>query len=156
MNKIALMIVALASALGLASGALAQQFKWVDKDGRLQYGDTPPPGAKAQRLRPPPGGAPAPSSSAAKKDGEKALSPEAAFQKRQKEAKELEDKAAKDRAEAETQRLNCMAAQSQVRQIQSGQRITGMNAAGERVFLDDSQRALELERAQKAVSESCK
>jgi hypothetical protein len=153
MKRIALLIVL----LGFTAGAYAQQFKWVDKDGRLQYGDVPPPGVKAQRLRPPPSGsAAAPSSSAAKKDGEKALSPEAAFQKRQKEAKELEDKAGKDRAEAETQRLNCMAAQSQVRQIQSGQRITGTNAAGERVFLDDSQRALELERAQKAVSESCK
>jgi hypothetical protein len=144
--------------MGFAASAAAQQFRWVDKDGRVQYGDTPPPGVKATRLKPPSGGSTsAPSSSApAKKDGEKALSPEASFQKRQKEAKELEDKAGKDRAEAETQRLNCMAAQSQVRQIQSGQRITGTNAAGERVFLDDSQRALELERAQKAVSESCK
>ena len=142
--------------MGFAAAASAQQFKWVDKDGRLQYGDVPPPGVKATRLKPPPAGSAPASSGAAQKDAGKKLSPEAEFQKRQKDAKELEDKAGKDRAEAETQRLNCMAAQSQVRQIQSGQRIAGMNAAGERVFLDDSQRALELERAQKAVSESCK
>ena len=142
--------------MGFAASAVAQQFRWVDKDGRVQYGDTPPPGVKATRMRPPPAGTATAPSSAAQKDAGKKLSPEAEFQKRQKDAKELEDKAAKDRAEAETQRLNCMAAQSQVRQIQSGQRIAGMNAAGERVFLDDSQRALELERAQKAVSESCK
>jgi hypothetical protein len=151
MKRIALIVL-----LGFTAGAYAQQFKWVDKDGRLQYGDVPPPGVKAQRLRPPPGGAPAPSSSAAKKDGEKAVSPEAAFQKRQKEAKEQDEKAAKDRADAEVLRANCNAAQAALRQIQSGQRIATMNAAGERVFLDDASRASEEQRAQRAVTENCK
>lgn len=143
--------------MGLAAGVAAQQFKWVDKDGRVQYGDTPPPGVKAQRLRPPPpGSSPAPSS-AAKKDGDKKpLSPEAAFQKRQKDAKEADEKAAKDRAEADTRKANCDAAQASLRQIQSGQRIATMNAAGERVFVDDAGRAREEERAQKAVAENCK
>jgi hypothetical protein len=151
MKRIALLIVV----LGFATVASAQQFRWVDKDGRVQYGDTPPPGAKATRLKPPPGGsAPAPAA-AAKKDG-KALSPEAAFQKRQKDAKEEEDKAAKERADADVRRGNCEAAQASLRQIQSGQRMMTMNAAGERVFLDDAARAREEERAQKAVSEQCK
>jgi hypothetical protein len=152
MKRIALLIVL----LGFAAGAYAQQFKWVDKDGRLQYGDVPPPGVKAQRLRPPPGGAPAPSSSAAKKGGEKALSPEAAFQKRQKETQEQEEKAARERGEADVRKANCDAAQAALRQIQSGQRIATMNSAGERVFLDDSARASEEARAQRAVSENCK
>jgi hypothetical protein len=142
--------------MGFAGAALAQQFRWVDKDGRVQYGDTPPPGVKATRLKPPPGGSvPAPAS-AAKKDAQKPLSPEAAFQKRQKEAKEEEDKSAKERADADARRGNCEAAQAGLRQIQSGQRITTTNAAGERVFLDDAARAREEERAQKIVSESCK
>jgi len=142
--------------MGFAAAAAAQQFKWVDKDGRLQYGDVPPPGVKAQRMRPPPqGSSPAPSSSAAKKDG-KALSPEAAFQKRQKETQEQDEKAAKERAEADVRKANCDAAQAGLRQIQSGQRIATMNSAGERVFLDDSARAAEEARAQRAVSENCK
>jgi hypothetical protein len=137
--------------MGFATAACAQQFRWVDKDGRVQYGDTPPPGVKTTRLRPPPGGsAPAPASAA-----KKPLSPEASFQKRQKDAKEEEDKAAKERT-AEVRRSNCEAAQASLRQIQSGQRMMTMNAAGERVFLDDAARAREEERAQKAVSESCK
>jgi hypothetical protein len=152
MKRTVLLIVV----LGFAAAASAQQFRWVDKDGRVQYGDTPPPGVKATRLKPPPGGsAPAPAA-AAKKDAQKPLSPEAAFQKRQKEAKEEEDKAAKGRAEADARRANCEAAQAGLRQIQSGQRMTTMNAAGERVYLDDAARAREEERAQKAVSESCK
>ena len=153
MNKLALLIIV----LGFTGGAFAQQYKWVDKDGRLQYGDVPPPGVKAQRLRPPPtGSAPAPSSTGAAKKDDKPLSPEAAFQKRQKETKEAEDKAAKERAEADLRRGNCEAAQAALRQIQSGQRMMTMNAQGERVFLDDSARAAEEARAQKAVSENCK
>lgn len=156
MKRTTLLIVVLGFALGFGSAASAQQFRWVDKDGRVQYGDTPPPGVKATRLKPPPGGsAPAPAA-AAKKDAQKPLSPEAAFQKRQKDAKEDEDKAAKERAEAGVRRSNCEAAQAALRQIQSGQRMMTMNAAGERVFLDDAARAREEERAQKAVSDSCK
>ena len=142
-------------AVGFAAGVSAQQFKWVDKDGRTQYGDTPPPGVKATRIKPPPAGsAPAPSSSA-KKD-ERPLSPEAAFQKRQKDAKDEADKAARERADAETRRSNCESAQANLRQLESGQRIATMNSAGERVFLDDAARAQQTERAQKAVAESCR
>lgn len=141
--------------MGIAAGVAAQQFRWVDKDGRVQYGDTPPPGVKATRLKPPSGGsAPAPATSA-KKD-EKPLSPEAAFQKRQKDAKDAADKAGKERADAEARRSNCDSAQANLRQLQSGQRIATMNSAGERVFLDDAARAQQVERAQQAVTENCK
>jgi hypothetical protein len=141
-------------ALGFAAAASAQQFRWVDKDGRVQYGDTPPPGVKATRLKPPPtGSAPAPAA-AAKKD-EKPLSPEAAYRKRQQEREEAEKKAAQEAKDAEAKRANCSAAQAQIRQIQSGQRITTTDAKGERGFMDDSQRAAELQRAQQAASEWC-
>ena len=41
--------------------ALAQQYTWVEKDGKLRYGDTPPPGVKATPLKGPSGpAAPAP------------------------------------------------------------------------------------------------
>ena len=77
MKTILLIIVAAI----FASAAWAQQYKWVDKDGKVRYGDTPPPGASVSRLKPPPPGvaspAPAPASEA-KKDGAKPLSPEAA------------------------------------------------------------------------------
>lgn len=141
--------------LGFAAGASAQQFRWIDKDGRVQYGDTPPPGVKATRLKPPPAGS-APAPAAAGKKDEKPLSPEAAYRKRQQEREEAEKKAAQEAKDAEAKRVNCTAAQAQVRQIQSGQRITSTNAAGERVYIDDAQRAQELERAQRGVSEWCK
>ena len=142
-------------AIGFAAAAAAQQFRWIDKDGRVQYGDVPPPGVKATRLKaPPPGPASAPSSGA-KKDGDKALSPDAAFRKRQQEREAEEKKAAQASADAELKRQNCDAAQAQLRGIQSGQRMSTTNAQGERVFLDDAQIAAERARAEQAVSSNC-
>ena len=160
MNR--LMVFAAAVSL-FCTAALAQQYKWVDSNGRVQYGDTPPPGAKATRLRPPPPGsapaapaAAAPAAAGKKDDGKKPLTPEEAFQKRQKDAAEAEQKAQKAAAEAETKRSNCEAAQSQVRGLQSGERMATTNAAGERVYMEDTQRAAELARAQKAAADWCK
>ena len=155
MQKVFIFLLVLGFALSFADGATAQQFRWTDKDGRVQYGDTPPPGVKATRLKPPPAGtAPAPSA-AAKKDAEKPLSPEAAFRKRQQEQAEADKKSAQASSEAATRRENCESAQASVRQIQSGQRISTVNAQGERVFLEDEQVARELSRAQQAVASNC-
>jgi hypothetical protein len=146
----------LALMIAYAAAASAQQYKWVDKDGKVRYGDVPPPGVKATPLKPPPRPAqqPAPAA-AAKKDAAKALSPEEAFKKRQQQQQEAEQKAAKDRAEADAKRANCEQAQASLRLIDSGQRVSTTNAAGERVFLEDDQIARERQRAQKAVSEWC-
>ena len=85
--------------------AAAAQYKWTDKDGRVQYGDYPPPGVKATRIKgpsgpssPPPAPASAPGSKDVGKDG-KPLSPEAAFRKRQQEQAEAEKKDADKQAQ---------------------------------------------------------
>lgn len=152
-----------AAALAVSATASAGVYKWVDKDGKVRYGDTPPPGVKATPLRtpkgPPPPSAeakkdPAAKDAAAKKD-DKPLTPEQAFQKRQKERAEAEQKAEKERAEADAKRENCASARSQLNTIQSGQRMTTTNAAGERSFMDEEQRARALQQAQKAVADWC-
>jgi hypothetical protein len=142
--------------MAFAAAASAQQYKWVDRDGKVRYGDVPPPGVKATPLKPPPAPPSGAVSAAKKGEKDKPLSPEAAFRKRQQEQQEQEQKAAKERAEAETKRVNCEQAQANLRTIDSGQRIARTNAAGERVFLEDDQIAKERERAQRAVSEWCK
>jgi hypothetical protein len=160
MNRVLVILAALA----FAAAASAQAYKWVDKDGKVRYGDTPPPGVKATPLKlpsgpkPPP---PPPSADAAKKDApakkdEKPLTPEQAFQKRQKERQEADEKAQKERAAAEENRQQCEIAQANLRTVQSGQRMSTTNAAGERIFMDDEARERALQNAQKAVSEWCK
>ena len=147
------LLVFFAAALLAASG-FAQQYKWVDKDGKVRYGDMPPPGVRATPLRPPSRATPPPAA-AGKKD-EKALTPEQAFQKRQKDQQEAAQKAEKERADAELSRVNCESARANLRQLQSGERVSTTNAAGERAYLDDAQRAKDTERVRKAVSDWCK
>ena len=144
-----------ASALCLAFGgvAQAQQYKWVDQNGKVQYGDVPPPGVKAQRLRPPPGGA-APAAKNAEK-GEKPLSPEAAYRKRQEDAQKERDKGAQAEQEAAAKRENCARAQESLRTLESGQRIARTDAKGERYYLEDAQVAQETARARQIAKESC-
>lgn len=148
MNRLLLIAVALA----FSAAAAAQTYKWVDKDGKVRYGDTPPPDAKVQRLKPPPSPAEAP---AAAPEGKKPLSPEAAFRKRQQEKADAEDKAAKERDLAERKRENCENAQARLRLLESGARITTANAQGEREFISDEARARDIERTRKVVAEAC-
>lgn len=135
-----------------AAAASAQQYKWVDKDGKVRYGDVPPPGVNAARLKPPPGPAPAP---AAKKDAGKALSPEAAFRKRQEEAQKDRQKQAQAEQEAQAKRENCERAQQSLRTLESGQRIARTDAKGERYYLEDAQIAQETAKARQNVQQWC-
>lgn len=154
-------LLVLIAALAFSASAPAQMYKWKDANGRIRYGDTPPPGVNATPIRGPSSYAPsaAPAADAKNhKDGkkDKPLTPEQAFEKRQKERADAEQKAAKERADAEAKRMNCEQAQAQLRSIDSGQRIAMINAAGERVYLDDDQRAAARSRAQQAVADWCK
>jgi Domain of unknown function (DUF4124) len=151
MNKL---IILVASFL-LAGAAAAQQYKWVDKDGKVRYGDVPPPGVDAQRLRAPPPGTPSAPAAAAKKDAAKPLTPEQAFRKRQEDAAKASETQAKAEQEAQLKRQNCEQAQTAVRTLESGQRISRTDSKGERYFLDESQTAQELQRARQTASQWC-
>ena len=137
-----------------AAAAWAQTYKWVDKDGKVRYGDVPPPGADAQRLKAPSGPA-APAPATAEKKGDKPLSPEAAFRKRQEDAQKEQQKQAQAQQEAEAKRDNCERAQQQLRTLESGQRIARTDAKGERYYLEDAQIAQETQRARQLVQQNC-
>jgi hypothetical protein len=153
-----------ALALVFAAAAFAQQYKWVDRNGKTQYGDTPPPGVKATPLRGPsaPPSAPAPEGKAAAKDAKAApkgpMTPaeqEADFRKRQLEAQKSREKEEKSTQDKEARRANCTAAQESVRSLESGTRISRTDAAGERYYVEDNQRAAELTKARKARNDWC-
>jgi hypothetical protein len=148
MQKTFILILAIA----FTAAASAQEYKWVDKDGRVVYGDTPPPGVQAtplKRAATPPSPSPA-----AKKDG-KGPSPEAAFRKRQEDAQRERDKQTQAEQEAQATRENCTRAQDALRTLESGQRIARTDAKGERYYLEDAQIAQERERAQRDVKQWC-
>lgn len=152
-------LIAFAAALAFAGGALAQQYKWVDKDGRVRYGDVPPPGLKAKPLRAPSGPATPAPSAGAQEAGKKPLTPaeqEAEFRKRRLEAQKAQEKQAKAAEEEKARRENCSNARQQLAALEGGQRIVSVDpSSGERSFLDDTQRAGEIAKARRAVSEWC-
>ncbi len=152
-----------AAALAFAAAATAQQYKWVDRNGRTQYGDVPPPGVKATPLRAParpaapPAAKPSDGNGTAPKSG--ALTPaeqEAAFRKRKLEAQKEQEKQAAAGKEAAEKKDNCARAQEYLRTLDSGQRISRADAKGERYYLEDAQIAQEKVQARQAVQSWCK
>jgi uncharacterized protein DUF4124 len=157
-----LALVLLVAAL-FAFGAQAQSYKWIDKDGKVRYGDVPPPGVKATPMRAPASGTPAPAPAPAAQAGKAAskgpLTPaeqEQEYRKRKEEAAKAGDEAERARKEQAAKKENCDRAQEYLRTVESGQRMQRVNAAGERYFLDDAQREQEAAKARQSVQESCK
>jgi len=156
-------ILLLLAAVAFAGAAHAQQYRWVDKNGKVQYGDVPPAGVKATPMRAPTGpSAPPPAPAAASKDAPDdakkgpPLTPEEAFRKRQEDQKKAAEKASKASQEAAEAKRNCDNARAQLRDLEGGVRIARTNDKGEREFIDDGQRTREIVNAQKSVSEWCK
>lgn len=161
-------IFSLIVSLAVVSPAFAQ-WKWKDKDGRVQYSDVaPPPGIKdsdilqrpraAQRLALPattPSAASAAETSASKPSAAK-VDPE--LEARMKKAEELE--AAKKKEEeqkiAAARKENCTQARTYMKTLEQGYRIARTNANGEREVLDDAGREAEVKRTQAAINGNCK
>ena len=151
MTRFPLRFLGFAAALALSFTAVGQQFKWVDKDGRVQYGDSPPPGVKATPLRPPTGPATPPSSAV---NAPTAAQKDADFRKRQADAGKARDKEASAAQDTALKKQNCATAQDAVRTLEQG-RVRRLDSKGEFVYLDDNQLAQEMARAKKSVGEWC-
>lgn len=142
-------ILLLAVFLALSPVALAQLYKWVDKDGRVFYSDQPPPSQPSQQIRvapPPDKGAPQPTAVARDKELEKGRT----------EAREKEKAAEEAARKSEADKESCRNAQGYLRTVSAGGRIATYDAKGEPILLDDKQLAAERVKAQKAVDEYCK
>jgi hypothetical protein len=148
MRAIALFILAL-----MWTAASAQVYTWRDASGKTHYSDTPPPGVDAKKMRPgaQPGAASSgntPVRSTAEQDME--------FRKRQTEAEKARAKADQEKGDAEDGKRNCEDARKQLNALESGQRMSRLNEAGESIPLDDEMRAQEIEKARKSVQSWCK
>src|SRR5687767_4650906 len=130
------------------AGSAAAQYRWVDKNGRVQYGDTPPTGASASALRPPPAAAPdkAPLTNAEK---------DADFRKRQMDDDGERQKQAQSEQEAKLKRENCAQAKDAVRTLEAGGRVARVDEKGERRFLDETRIGQEVACAPQAAQQWC-
>ena len=144
--------VAIAILLATATVA-AQVYKWVDKDGRVQYSDTqPPPGAtkaeakKVETSNAAASTSPVPTLKDRTKD----------FDKRRAEADENAKKMADIRKKDEAIEENCKSARAALRDLESGRMIRRTNDQGEIAVMTDEAREAELSKVRAAAAESCK
>jgi Domain of unknown function (DUF4124) len=113
-------------------GAQAQMYKCVDEHGRTDYRDQPAAGCKAVDIRPG-----APLSGAAPGQPESFAVQDAELKRRQFER---EAAAAKEASEREALERRCAALRREQTVLASGTRISNVNAAGERVYMEDATR----------------
>jgi hypothetical protein len=124
-----------------AAAASAQQYKWTDKDGKVRYGDVPPAGASAARLKAPNTGYAPP-----------AAAPDS---KKEEAKKKAPEKQAMTEEQVQMKRDNCARAQESLRTLESGQRISRIDAKGERYYLEDAEIAQETAKARQSVQHWC-
>ena len=146
------------------SSAAAAQWAWKDENGRVVYSDRPPPNSVApdRIVRQPGGGAlnTAGATADAKGDG-KANAPktwldrDAEFKKRQSERADAEKKSNEEQSQNAQRRSDCERARSYVATLESGTRVVRTDSKGERVYLEDDQRAAELARARDLAARTC-
>ena len=134
MKRILFIAVAMGFVIVSVGNAAAQQYKWTDRDGKVQYGDVPPSGANATPLKGPRAAPAAPAADAAAKDAAKGpLTPaeqEAEYRKRQLEAQKGREKEERATQEAQIKRDNCAGAREQLRVLESGGRYARTDAKG--------------------------
>ena len=149
-------------ALVFAAGtAFAQMYRWVDKDGKVRYGDTPPPGAKTSSVKgAQSGGAAAAAPAAESKDAKKgpltSAEQEQEYRKRQEEAAKAGKKSEQEQQAKAQRNEGCERTKEYLSTLQSGQRIARTNSSGERYYMDDNQVAQEVAKANQAVQQACK
>jgi len=153
-------------ALLALAGTAQAQWKWRDASGNVQYSDLPPPAGVAEKdilqrpanqrprivVLPVGSGAasapPAAASAAARPD------PEVSSRKKL-EQEQAAQRAEEDRKIRAQKAENCKTAQGQLRLLEDGVRISRKDERGERVFLDDQQRAEETKRARAIIAVDC-
>lgn len=133
--------------LGAASAGAEGVYKWVDSQGRLHFGGTPPPGAKVQRLNTPPAAEPAVDGAGTTWQEQLELSGQ-----RKRLAQEQEQKARQDRQEYQQR---CLEARQALDTLNRERPIYRLNSQGEREYIEDSQRQAAREAANQRVAAYC-
>ena len=129
-SMLRLTVCALAFAALPAGAAL---YKWIDDNGRVVYGDTPPPGVKAERVvaSVPPGDPNAVREMASK---------DAQLKKRQQDRADEEAKADKAAADAKAKLDRCVQIRGRLQGLRSEALLYRYNEKGEKAYLDAAER----------------
>lgn len=171
-KRYAISIISLVISLPFVQNCYAQ-YVWLNEKGAKQFTDVPPPkNVPKERILKAPRGvahntdttqneAENAKNGALKSEIEKLQKPQTAanknedFNKRKIAREEAEKKTESDKQAAADKEKNCARAKSYQQTIESGMLITSRDQNGERVILDENQRAKELADVKKVTSD-CK
>lgn len=136
----------------LSTSTYAQIYKWVDKNGRTQYTDQPPPPDAAreeQRLH-----INKSAPTAGNQDRTRNFSEEREeFDKRRQQRREEE---AQQQTKSEESKKKCIDAQTQLKMYTDSPRLTVPDGVGGMVYVDDDLRQRKIADANKAIATYCK
>ncbi|MDQ2963643.1 MAG: DUF4124 domain-containing protein [Pseudomonadota bacterium] len=116
-----------------AFSAAAALYKWNDENGRVVYGDTPPPGVKAERVNP----TVAPGDPNAVRD---MATTDAQINKRQQDRAEDEAKAEKAQADARAKLDRCVQIRGRLQTLRGDVAVYRFNDKGEKVYMPAAER----------------
>ncbi len=152
MNKIACVLSFCLACASLLSQA--QVYKWIDKDGKVQYSDSPPAAGA---------GVSVPQKLDTANSASSGIGAPAKDQSWQDKAREYDRRriaaAEKQAGDIELARKNqerCHHARRDLKMLQEVRRVYRIDDRGERHYMDDDQRQVEIARVQGVVSELCK
>lgn len=163
--------------LVLSATAQAQAYKWKDANGRIVYSDQAPPrGTPAANILKAPKGYAAPSAAEPSTGAAGAADPasakpasgaanaatpkapmttaerEADFRKRQAESQKKAQDEEKKASEESQRQAQCNSLRQNLALLESGQRIARTDSNGERVFIDDAERARDIQKARQDLA----
>ena len=171
----AVLVLFALAASALTAPAMAQ-WAWKDDNGRVVYSDRPPPAgvktdrivrqpSNAQTVMPSQPGQTAGAASAPAQPGGDArqassgprslAEQEMEFRKRQQERADAERKAQEEQTKSAAKAAECERARGYLRVLEEGGRVARTDSSGNREFLDDAQRASEVDRTKKIVQQAC-
>src|ERR1700675_3343950 len=116
-----------------ASPPHAILYKWIDDNGRVVYGDQPPPGAKPEKLNASMG----PADPNAVRD---MASKDAEIKKRQQQRADEAAKTAKDDLDGKKKLDQCVQARGRIKTLRNDVAVYRYNEKGEKVFYEAADR----------------
>jgi Domain of unknown function (DUF4124) len=143
-------VMILAVAVALAPPAMAQLYKYVDKNGKTVYSDQPPANVDSKQINVPtsrPTDAPPVPKTAVEREKE--------AEKARKEGAKKADKAEKDAARQAQIQARCTYLKADLASYDQGGRLAKINEKGEREILDDAAIESAKARTRREMEEAC-
>ena len=144
----------------------AAQWKWKDARGQVVISDVPPPREIPERdvlqkptlvlQRQSAPQVPAASAPAADVAAKPKVDAELEARRKKAEAEQQAKQKADEQKMAAVRADNCKRARHYAETLNSGIRMTRLNDKGEQEYLDDSQRAAEMQRARQTIDSECR